>query len=162
MTDGNRGFHKDRSHMLIGALRKTLGAGFAEGCADNETLSEALAKHPSLCKVIRARCGLTPSAIGLALRPRNREVTPMGVNAGYRDKWGEICRKHGDTPIGTLRISYGSRFARGCAQDDKLSEVLASLDEPSLFKLVRDHKAGMLPIRLRTFLATRRPGGLTL
>jgi hypothetical protein len=39
-----------------------------------------------------------------------------------------------------------------------LSEVLAKLDEPSLLKLVRDHKAGMLPIRLRTFQADQRPG----
>jgi hypothetical protein len=77
----------------------------------------------------------------------------MGVSANYRDKAGEIGRKYGDTLIGTLRSSYGSRFARGCTDNEKLSEALAKLDEPSLFKLVRDHKAGMLPIRLRTFLA---------
>jgi hypothetical protein len=63
-----------------------------------------------------------------------------------------------NTLIGTLRISYGSGFAKSCADDEKLSEVLAKLDEPSLLKLVRDHKAGMLPIRLRTFLAGQRPG----
>jgi hypothetical protein len=82
----------------------------------------------------------------------------MGVNASYRDMGGEISRRHGDTLIGTLRISYGSRFAKGCADDEKLCDVLAKLDEPSLFKLVRDHKAGMLPIRLRTFPAVQRPG----
>jgi hypothetical protein len=75
----------------------------------------------------------------------------MAVDARYRDKGGEISRKQGNTLIGTLRLSYGSGFAKGCANDDKLSEALAKLDEPSLFKLVRDHKAGMLPIRLRTF-----------
>ncbi len=64
--------------------------------------------------------------------------------------------KYGDTLIGTLRSSYGFQFARGCADNEKLSEVLAKLDEPSLFKLVRDHKAGMLPVRLRTFFARRR------
>jgi hypothetical protein len=80
----------------------------------------------------------------------------MGVSAHYRDKAGEIGRKYGDVLIGTLRISYGGRFATGCTDNEKLSEALAKLDEPSLFKLVRDHKAGMLPIRLRTFLA--RPG----
>jgi hypothetical protein len=80
----------------------------------------------------------------------------MGVSTRYRDKAGEIGRKYGDTLIGTLRTSYGSRFARGCADNEKLSEALARLDEPSLFKLVRDHKAGMLPIRLRTFLARPR------
>ena len=80
----------------------------------------------------------------------------MAVDARYRDKDGEISRKHGNTLIGTLRISYGSGFAKGCANDEKLSEVLAKLDEPSLFKLVRDYKAGMLPIRLRT-IRNRRP-----
>ena len=80
----------------------------------------------------------------------------MGVSALYRDKGGEIGRKHGDTLIGTLRTSYGSRFAKGCADSDTLSEVLTKLDEQSLFKLVRDHKAGMLHIRLRTL-----PGGST-
>jgi hypothetical protein len=80
----------------------------------------------------------------------------MGVSAHYRDEAGEISRKYGDTLIGTLRISYGSRFARGCTDNEKLSEAVAKLDEPSLFKLVRDHKAGMLPIRLRTFLARPR------
>ena len=77
----------------------------------------------------------------------------MGVSAQYRDRDGEIGRKHGDALIRTLRISYGNRFAKGCADDEKLSEVLAKLDEPSLFKLVRDHKSGILPLRLRTFLA---------
>jgi hypothetical protein len=80
----------------------------------------------------------------------------MGVGVRYRDKDGEIGRKYGDTLIGTLRSSYGSRFARGCTENEKLSDALAKLDEPSLFKLVRDYKAGMLPIRLRTFLARPR------
>jgi hypothetical protein len=101
------------------------------------------------------------SGPGLVPRPpapktgahRLPEVILMGVNASYRDKGGEISRKYGHTLIGTLRISYGSRFAKGCTEDEKLSDVLAKLDEPSLFKLVRDHKAGMLPIRLRTFPA---------
>jgi hypothetical protein len=79
----------------------------------------------------------------------------MGVSAEYRDKAGEIGRKYGDTLIGTLRTSYGSQFARGCADNEKLSEA-PKLDEASLFKLVRDHKAGMLAIRLRTFLTPRR------
>jgi hypothetical protein len=73
----------------------------------------------------------------------------MRGNARDRDKAGEISRKYGDTLIGTLRISYGSRFARDYTDDEKLSEVLAKLDGPSLFKLVRDYKAGLLPIRLR-------------
>ena len=74
----------------------------------------------------------------------------MAVDARYRDKDGEISRKYGNTLIGTLRISYGSEFAKGCASDEKLSDVLAKLDERSLSKLVGDYKSGMLPIRLRT------------
>jgi hypothetical protein len=68
----------------------------------------------------------------------------------------DISRKYGDTLIGTLRTSYGRRFAAGCTDSDKLSEVLAKLDERSLFRLVGDYKAGMLPIRLRTFLVQPR------
>jgi hypothetical protein len=83
----------------------------------------------------------------------------MAVDARHRDKAGEISRKHGNTLIGTLRISYGIEFGKGCANGEHLSDVLANLDEPSLFKLVRDHEAGMLPIRLRTFwrVSVRRP-----
>src|SRR5690242_16169601 len=78
------------------------------------------------------------------------EVITMAVDARYRDKGGEIGRKYGDTLIGKLRISYGSGFAKACANDDKLSDVLAKLDKRSLYKLVRDYNAGMLSIRLRT------------
>jgi hypothetical protein len=45
--------HRDGTHMLIGALRKTpYGPSFAKGCADNERLSDALAKDASLRRVI--------------------------------------------------------------------------------------------------------------
>jgi hypothetical protein len=82
---------------------------------------------------------------------RNKlERIAMAVSARYRDKDGEISRKHGNTPMSTLRITYGGEFAKGCANDEKLSDVLAKLDQPSLSRLVRDHKAGILPIRLRT------------
>jgi hypothetical protein len=80
----------------------------------------------------------------------------MGLGAEYRDKAGEIGRKYGDTLIGTLRSSYGTRFATGCTDKEKLGDALAKLDELSLFRLVRDYKAGMLPIRLKTFLARHR------
>jgi hypothetical protein len=50
----------------------------------------------------------------------------MALDARYRDKGGEISRKRGNTLIGALRISYGSGFAKGCANEDKLTDVLAS------------------------------------
>ena len=46
----------------------------------------------------------------------------------YRDKDGELSRKHGSTLIGTLRSHYGSDFAAGCAESDRLTDVLDQLD----------------------------------
>jgi hypothetical protein len=158
MTNRNRQFHHG-AHMLIGALRQTYGPSFAKGFADNERLSDVLAKDTSLRRVIRDHeAGKSGAARDLP-RPAPRisvgELS-MAADAHYRDKGGEISRKHGDTLIGTLRSSYGRRFAKGCTDSEKLSEALAKLDGPSLFKLVSDHKAGMLSIRLRTFLAGQR------
>ena len=62
----------------------------------------------------------------------------------HRDKNGEIGRKHGNTLIQTLRKHYGKDFAAGCADNEKLSDVLHRVDEPSLSKLVRDHEGGKL------------------
>ena len=62
----------------------------------------------------------------------------------HRDKNGEISRKHGNTLVGTLRKTYGADFAKGCADSDRLSDVLHKMDESSLSKLVRDHEAGKL------------------
>jgi hypothetical protein len=62
----------------------------------------------------------------------------------HRDKNGEISRKHGNTLIGALRKTYGANFAKGCAESERLSDVLHKLDDPSLSKLVRAHEAGKL------------------
>ena len=62
----------------------------------------------------------------------------------YRDKDGELSRKHGNTLIGTLRSHYGSDFATGCSESDRLTDVLDQLDEGSLNKLARDYQAGKL------------------
>jgi hypothetical protein len=85
------------------------------------------------------------------------EVISMRVNVSYRDKDGEISRKYGDMPISALRTSYGNRFAKGCTDHERLSEVLAKLDEPALFKLVRDHKSGILPIRVKNLPGRSAP-----
>jgi hypothetical protein len=61
-----------------------------------------------------------------------------GLDQRHRDKNGEIDRKHGNTLISTLRQTYGPSFAPGVAGGTKLSDVLHSLDEPSLSHLVRD------------------------
>ena len=55
-----------------------------------------------------------------------------------------ISRKHGNTLVGTLRKQYGAAFAPGFKGTDKLSDILAKLDETSLTKLIKDHNAGVL------------------
>ena len=62
----------------------------------------------------------------------------------HRDKNGEISKKHGNTLIRTLRKTYGAQFAKGCADNETLRDVLHKLDEPSLSSLIRDHEAGRL------------------
>ena len=62
----------------------------------------------------------------------------------YRNKDGDLSRKHGNTLIGTLRSHYGSDFAAGCSESDRLTDVLDQLDEGSLKKLARDYEAGRL------------------
>jgi hypothetical protein len=61
-----------------------------------------------------------------------------GLDHRHRDKNGEIGRKHGNTLISTLRLTYGANFAPGISGHLKLSEVLHMIDEPSLSQLVRD------------------------
>jgi len=68
----------------------------------------------------------------------------MAIDTRHRDKNGEISWKHGNTVIRTLRNTYGPGFAAGCADNAKLSDVLARLDESSLSHLHRDHEAGYL------------------
>jgi hypothetical protein len=70
-----------------------------------------------------------------------------GLDQRHRDKNGEISRKHGNTLVGTLRRTHGVDFAHGFRDNDKLSDVLHALDEPS--KLVRDHQAGTLEGKLK-------------
>lgn len=67
-----------------------------------------------------------------------------GLDDRHRDKNGEISRKHGNTLVRTLRKTYGPSFAKGCADTDKLSDVLHELDETSLSHLIRDYEAGRL------------------
>ena len=62
----------------------------------------------------------------------------------YRDKNGEMSRKYGNTLIRILRKHYGDDFAAGCANNEKLSDVLHKLDELSLSRLVRDLESGRL------------------
>jgi hypothetical protein len=60
------------------------------------------------------------------------------LNPRHRDRDGELARKHGNTLIGTLRLTYGPGFARGVDESEKLIDVLHRLDEPSLRHLIHD------------------------
>ena len=66
----------------------------------------------------------------------------------HRTKSGEISRKHGNTLVSTLRSIYGASFARGALPNTKLSDVLLTLDEPSLSALIRHHYDKTLPERI--------------
>jgi hypothetical protein len=59
----------------------------------------------------------------------------------HRNKDGEISRKHGNALIGTLRKIYGSSFAAGASDEEKLGDILHKLDESSLTKLVEEHES---------------------
>jgi uncharacterized protein (DUF4415 family) len=76
--------------------------------------------------------GLLREALGLA--PTAQKAPSL--DGRHRDKRGEISRKHGNTQIGTLRKHYGVGFAPGFKDTDTLAHVLATLDEPSLSKLI--------------------------
>jgi hypothetical protein len=67
-----------------------------------------------------------------------------GLHGRHRNRDGEISRKHGNTRVRTLRRIYGASFAPDASPDDELRDVLASMDEPSLTKLVHDHEHGAL------------------
>jgi len=59
-----------------------------------------------------------------------------GPDSRYRDEDGRIAKKHGNTLIGTLRQTYGPRFAHAFADDQKLGDVLDRVDEESLSQLL--------------------------
>ncbi len=73
----------------------------------------------------------------------------MIIDARYRDKTGEIIRKHGNTLVSVLRRIYGEAFALGEPESAKLSDVLARLHETSLTQLVQDHASGHLDEKIR-------------
>jgi len=74
----------------------------------------------------------------------NMSHSQQGLDHRHRDKNGEISRKHGNTLVSTLRKIYGATFASGFEPHQKLSDVLATLDEASLSQMVRDHEADRL------------------
>ena len=109
----------------------------AEGSPDGAALLRELPWE----KRLRA---LRLSHIG---RPKSSGQNPIvrGRHGDFRHLTKLNLRKfkNGEMLIGTLR-TYCPHFAKGCADDEKLSDVLHKLDEPSLSALVEDHEAGTL------------------
>ena len=75
---------------------------------------------------------------------RESGMSKAGLDNRHRNKDGEIGHKHGNTLVGTLRKIYGQGFAAGYPPTEKLSDVLAYLNETSLSQLRRDHETGHL------------------
>ena len=58
--------------------------------------------------------------------------------ARHRDT--EISNKKDcETTIGEMRKTYGANFAKGCADNEKITDVLPKV--PSLRRVIRDHEA---------------------
>jgi uncharacterized protein (DUF2249 family) len=143
---------KKHANTLIETLRKTYGPAFTPGFSDRDKLSGVLHKldEPSLSKLVEDH-----DAGRLHESTRGDRTPQPGLDHRHRNKDGEIGRKHGTTLIGTLRKTYGPAFAPGLSDQDKLSDVLHKLDEPSLSKLVQDHDAGHLHAIIRGDRAPR-------
>jgi hypothetical protein len=75
---------------------------------------------------------------------REGSMSKTGLDNRHRNRDGEISQKHGDTLIRTLRKIYGTGFAAGYPETEKLSDVLLQLNETSLSQLRRDHETGHL------------------
>jgi hypothetical protein len=65
-------------------------------------------------------------------------MAPLSTGHGERDKNRELAKEHGKTLISSLRKTYGTSFALGMPDNQKLIDVIHQLDERSLSKLVRD------------------------
>jgi len=71
-------------------------------------------------------------------------MSKTGLDHRHRNHDGEISHKHGNTLLRTLRTIYGPGFAAGYPATEKLSDILAHLNETSLSQLRRDHETGHL------------------
>jgi hypothetical protein len=61
----------------------------------------------------------------------------IGLDDRCRDNNGEIRHKNGATRVGTLRQTYGDKFAAGTRSDMKLDTLLSRTGARSLSQLVK-------------------------
>ena len=62
---------------------------------------------------------------------------PTGLDGRQRDQDGEIRKKRSDTLVGTLRETYGEKFAPGYRSDTKLGTVLKQEGKETLDELLK-------------------------
>lgn len=70
----------------------------------------------------------------MALKPRNQS---SNLDGRRRNANGEIDRKHGNTLIGTLRLTYGENFAADRRANMKLGTLLQESGATSLSDYLR-------------------------
>jgi hypothetical protein len=64
-----------------------------------------------------------------------------GLDGRHRGKDGRIAKKHGNSLVASLRLTYPG-FAPKEKGTAKLIDILDRLDEPSLTHLIKDTKDG--------------------
>jgi hypothetical protein len=108
--------------------------------------------QPARRRVLPALVAISPRREDAAAYAGTMEssMSKAGLDNRHRNKDGEISHKHGNTLIRTLRKVYGQSFAAGYPETEKLSEVLAQLNETSLSQLRRDHETGHLEHKIAT------------
>jgi hypothetical protein len=69
---------------------------------------------------------------------KSKNPCDVGLDQLCRDNNGEIRQKRGDTPIKTLRKTYGPDFAPGVRGDTRLETLRERAGGESLSKLAKD------------------------
>jgi hypothetical protein len=62
---------------------------------------------------------------------------PKGLDGRQRDQDGQARHKRRDTLVGTLRETYGDKFAAGYRSDTKLGTVLKEKGVPTLDQFLK-------------------------
>ena len=62
-----------------------------------------------------------------------------GLDGRHRDLSGQVDRKHGNTTVGRLRLTYADAFAKGRRSDLRLVNLLVDEKVASLRQLLIKH-----------------------
>jgi len=67
-------------------------------------------------------------------------MAKKGLDGRHRDTTGRIDKKHGNARVGSLRKTYGERFAKGRRKDMMLKTLLAETGTESLQAYLRTNE----------------------